>query len=185
VPSHTGDRSQHFPAIEKKHGKPVAHWFDLLSALGEAKYDEQMALLMATHGFSRAHANAVVMTHRGSPSSRRHDGPDAWFAALDAAKQTKAREIFTAVTERYPDLEMVVAWNQPMLKLGKNYVFGMSAATKHFTINPMSKTALDAMRDRLDNYKVGKNTFNVPADWDVDADLLQELVGVRLTEVET
>jgi hypothetical protein len=34
-------------------------------------YDEQMALLQGDHGFSRAHANAVVMYTRGSTTSRR------------------------------------------------------------------------------------------------------------------
>jgi hypothetical protein len=56
-----GDRSQFFPAIEKKHGLPVSHWLSELSELGEAKYPEQIAYLRENHGFSQAHANAVVM----------------------------------------------------------------------------------------------------------------------------
>ena len=70
-----GDRTRHFAAIERKHGLPASHWLGLLAELGEAKYPEQMALLQEGHGFSRDHANALVMYHRGSPSSRRFTRP--------------------------------------------------------------------------------------------------------------
>ncbi|NCZ67441.1 MAG: DUF4287 domain-containing protein, partial [Acidimicrobiia bacterium] len=55
------ERSAHFPAIEKKHGKPVSHWLKLLAPLRGRPYTEQMALLQGRHRFSRNHANAVVM----------------------------------------------------------------------------------------------------------------------------
>ncbi|NDC12277.1 MAG: DUF4287 domain-containing protein, partial [Actinobacteria bacterium] len=64
------ERSAHFPAIEKKHGKPVSHWLKLLAPLRGRPYTEQMALLQGRHRFSRNHANAVVMYFRGSKSSR-------------------------------------------------------------------------------------------------------------------
>jgi len=32
----TGDRSELFPAIERKHGQPVQFWFDELSRQGPA-----------------------------------------------------------------------------------------------------------------------------------------------------
>ncbi len=31
-----GERSTHFPAIEKKHGKPMSRWFGQLADLGDA-----------------------------------------------------------------------------------------------------------------------------------------------------
>ena len=43
----SGDRSQQVPAIERTHGQPMQHWFDLLAELGDAGYGEQMALLQA------------------------------------------------------------------------------------------------------------------------------------------
>jgi uncharacterized protein YdhG (YjbR/CyaY superfamily) len=51
--------------------------------------------------------------------------------------------------QKYPDLELVIAWNQPMLKSGKHYVFGVSVATKHITIAAMGEDLIDEFRDRL------------------------------------
>ena len=64
-------RASHFPAIEKKHGQPMSYWFGVMAELEARKYPEQMAYLQENHGFSRAHANALIMHSRGSTSSRR------------------------------------------------------------------------------------------------------------------
>ena len=63
----SGDRSQHFSAIEAKHGHGVPHWLDSLTRLASDKYDDQIAYLRDQHGFSRTHANALVMYHRSTP----------------------------------------------------------------------------------------------------------------------
>ena len=87
MPTNDGDRSQFFPAIEKKHGLPVSHWLSELSELDEAKYPEQIAYLRENHGFSQAHANAVVMHFRGSTTSKRFSTPKQYFAQLDPQKK--------------------------------------------------------------------------------------------------
>lgn len=183
--SDSGDRSTYFPAIERKHGHPVAFWLQQLEALGPARYPEQMALLQQQHGFSRTHANAVVLWFRGSPSSKRFDSPEDFLGRLEPAAAQTARDIFTALGQRFPHLELVMAWNQPMLRLGSDYVFGLSVATGHLTLNPWSTQVLDQFRERLaaDGHRVNKHTFVVPLGWVVDADLLCDLVAARLGEM--
>jgi uncharacterized protein YdhG (YjbR/CyaY superfamily) len=179
----TGDRSKHFPAIERKHDQPMQYWFDLLAEHGEAKYDEQMALLREGHAFSQAHANAVVMTHRGSTTTRRFADPSAYFASLDAVKAATARAIFSAIQKRVKGLELVVAWNQPMLRNESGYVFGLSAAKAHLTLSPWSDAVLKQFVDRLAGLKVNKKTFIVPIDWKIDAVLLQDMAKARIAEL--
>ena len=180
----SGDRSKFFPAIEKKHGKPISYWFTLLKDLGEAKYAEQISLLRDHHEFSQAHANAVVMYHRGSKTSKRHDDPNAYFKTLEPTQAKLARAIFAAIQTRYPKLEMVIAWNQPMLKHGDHYVFGLSAAKNHLLVNPFSKRVLESMAPRLKGFEVRKHTVQIPLDWKVNASLLQAIVRARLTELK-
>jgi len=184
MPGSGGDRSAQFPAIERRYGLPMGHWFDLLAASGATKYDEQMALLQEGHGFSRAHANAVVMTHRGSTTTRRFATPEDWFASVDPVGATTARAIFTAIQKRVRGLELVTAWNQPILKAPSGYVFGLSAAKAHLTLNPFSESALAECADRLAGYKLAKQTFQVPFDWKVDSQLLVAMVRIRLAELE-
>ncbi|MFZ9720556.1 MAG: DUF4287 domain-containing protein, partial [Candidatus Nanopelagicaceae bacterium] len=54
-------RENYFPAIEKKYGEPMSYWFAAMKKLSGKKYPEQMAFLQDCYGFTRAHANAVVM----------------------------------------------------------------------------------------------------------------------------
>lgn len=181
-----GDRTRHFAAIERKHGLPASHWLGLLAELGDAKYPEQMALLQEGHGFSRAHANALVMYHRGSPSSRRFASHDDWLAQQTPEAAATVRAVFAAIHERVAGLEPVIAWNQPMLRNDDGYVIGCSAASRHISINPFSTEVMDRFRERLEAITGGKVTshlFSVPLGWAVDGDLLADVVRARLAEL--
>ncbi|MFM7617542.1 MAG: DUF4287 domain-containing protein [Actinomycetes bacterium] len=182
MPTKSGDRSAHFPAIEKKHGRPVAFYLQEFADLGDAKYQEQIDLLRERHGFSQAHANAVVMYARGSTTSKRVDTPEAYFASLGGEREVTIRAIFAAIASKYPDLELVIAWNQPMLKQGKDYVFGVSAATNHLLLGPWGGIS-DAVKDRLKGLEANKKTIRVPVDWKVDAPLLRLMVRERLAQL--
>ncbi len=185
VASGTGDRSAHFARIEKKHGKPISYWFKQLAALRSDKYQDQIDLLRERHGFSREHANAVVMYHRGSKSSKRHADPEQYFATLDAAKARTVKAIFRAIRAKHKGLEIVMAWNQPMLYTGSAYVFGVSVSKNHITLNPFSKAVMDSFRPALAKYDPLKHTFKVPVDWKVDAPLLQRMAKARLAEINS
>ena len=184
MPASTGDRSAHFPAIEKKHGQPMRFWFDLLSDLGDAKYAEQIALLREGHGFSQAHANAVVMQHRGSTSSRRHSSVEELLDSLGDQHALLTRQIFSAITKKYPKLESVVAWNQPMLKSGDDYVIGVSASKNHLTIGPWGNDVIAVFAEDLAGFETNKKTIKVPLDWKVNGALLCRLVKYRLDELD-
>ena len=173
-------RESHFPAIEKKYGQPMAHWHKMMTGLKDLKYADQMTHLMDDHGFSRAHANALVMYSRGSTTTRRYDSPEAYFATLDETKSKTMRKIFATLQKAYPELELVIAWNQPMLKQGTKYVFGASAGANHILIAPWNSDTLKALADRLTPYEVNKKTIRVPVDWKVDAKLLRDLVAPQM-----
>jgi len=178
----SGERSKFFPTIEKKYGKPIDHWIARVRDLGDAKYADQLALLQEEFGFSKVHANAVVMSVRGSATSKRFSNPDEYFSSIDPAAAATARDIFTAVTKTNPDLELVIAWNQPILRAPGGYVLGLSAAKNHLTINPFSKDVIDEFFDDLRELGVSKHTFKVPIGWKVNAGLLRKIVKARLAE---
>jgi uncharacterized protein YdhG (YjbR/CyaY superfamily) len=178
-----GDRTKFFPAIENKHGGPISMWLDRLADLGDAKYPQQIAYLRENHGFSQAHANALVMYVRNSPTSKRFKTPDDFFATLDPVAATTAHDIFAAITNTYPALELVIAWNQPMLRIDGKYVIGLSAAKNHLLLNPFSGDVLATFAEALAGYEVNKRTFKVPLDWEVDAELLCDMAAARLAEL--
>ena len=181
-----GDREKFFPLIEKKYGEKMAYWFAVMKKLEGKKYPEQIAYLRENYGFSQAHANALVMYSRGSTSSKRHETPAAYFKSIDAKQAKKIKEIIKVITTKYPDLELVMAWNQPMLKRGKDYVFGASVSTNHISIAPWGDVLKNfaAKFEKLEGVRVTKKTVAVPNDWEVDSKLLLAMVAAQLKELK-
>ncbi len=170
-----GDRERYFPLIEKKYGEKMSYWFKVMKQLEGEKYPVQVAHLKENYGFSQAHANALVMYSRGSTSSKRFETPAEFYTTVTPQQAKTMKAIFKAITSKYPELELVIAWNQPMLKVDKNYIFGCSAATNHILIAPWNQDVLKKYTPKFKDFKVNKKTIALPNDWEVDAKLLQAM----------
>jgi uncharacterized protein YdhG (YjbR/CyaY superfamily) len=178
------ERASHFPKIEAKYGQPMKYWFGVMKDIADRKYPEQVAFLKEEHGFSQAHANALVMYSRGSKSSRRFDSFEDFLKKHDAVKKKTVKKIFRVIQKKYPKLELVIAWNQPMLKLDKEYVFGTSILKNHILIAPFNGKVIEMMKKDLEDYKVNKKTVQVPVDWKVDEKLLLKMISLNLKSLK-
>lgn len=174
------ERSAHFPAIEKKYGEKMSYWHKVMKDIKDLKYAEQIAYLKENYGFSQTHANALVLYSRGSTTSKRFSTLDEYLKEHDEVKRKKVKEIFAAIQKQFPKLELVIAWNQPMLKYKNSYVFGLSVAKNHLTLAPFNPAVLDSLKEQLASYEVNKKTFKVPIDWKVDRVLLKNLITATL-----
>ena len=139
-----------------------------MADLAGQKYPEQIAHLRENYGFSQAHANALVMYSRGSKSSKRFTSPTKYFQSLEPTQAKTVKAIFSAITKKFPDLKLVIAWNQPMLTFDKHYVFGLSVAKNHISIAPWSADVIEKFTPKLKDYDVTKKRIAVPSDWKVD-----------------
>ena len=180
----SGSREAYFPKIEAKYGQPMRYWFAVMKDLSHLKYPQQIAFLKEEHGFSQAHANALVMYSRGSKSSRRFDNLDGYLKNQDEIKSKTIRKIFKVIQTKYPKLELVIAWNQPMLKWESEYLFGASILKNHILIAPWNPKVLSAMKADLQGYKVNKKTVQVPIDWKVDEKLLHKMIRLNLQSLK-
>lgn len=178
------DRAAHFPKIVAKYGQPMKYWFGVMKEIADRKYPEQIAFLKEEHGFSQAHANALVMYSRGSKSSKRFDDFAGFLTKQDEVKQKTIKKIFRVIQKRYPKLELVIAWNQPMLKSGTSYVFGVSVSKNHILIAPFNAKVLKSMSKDLQGYKVNKKTVQVPVDWKVDEQVLLKMISLNIKELK-
>jgi len=52
--------ASYFPSIEKKYGRPISDWKELVRASLPAKHMELVAMLKDQHGMGHGHANAIV-----------------------------------------------------------------------------------------------------------------------------
>ncbi|MFM1937704.1 MAG: hypothetical protein RLZZ320_562 [Actinomycetota bacterium] len=179
-----GDRAAYFPKIEAKYGQPMRYWHSVMKDIADLKYPQQIAYLKEEHGFSQAHANALVMYSRGSKSSKRFTDFAGFLEQHDAIKQKTVKKIFSVIQKKYPKLELVIAWNQPMLKLNNDYLFGVSVAKNHVLIAPFNSEVIETMKKDLADYKVNKKTVQVPVDWKVDQELLIKMIRLNINSLK-
>ena len=180
--SKDSSRESHFPAIEKKHGEPMKFWFAVMAKIADEKYPQQIAHLRENYGFSQAHANALVMYSRGSVSAKRFETPAQYYKSIDAKQAKTARAIFKAISSKYPDAQLVIAWNQPMMHIDGKYVFGLSASKNHISMSPWSTDVIAKFAPKMKDLVLLKKTIRIPNDWDVDAKLIVAMVKARLAE---
>ena len=52
--------ASYFPSIEKKYGRQISEWKDLVRGRYPAKHMELVSMLKEEHGMGHGHANAIV-----------------------------------------------------------------------------------------------------------------------------
>ena len=161
----------------------MSYWFERMAEIAGQKYPEQIAYLRENHGFTQAHANALVLYSRGSTSSKKYDTVEQYLAQFDEVRRQTVLDVFAAITSKFSKLETVIAWNQPMLKLDTQYIFGATVLKNHILLAPWSKDVLEAFAERLSGYEVNKKTFKIPVDWKVDKKLLRDIAAARISEL--
>ena len=92
-----GSRQAYFPKIEAKYGQPMGYWFAVMKDISDLKYPQQISYLREEHGFSQAHANALVMYSRGSKSSKRFDDLEGYLKGQDEVKSKTIKKIFRVI----------------------------------------------------------------------------------------
>lgn len=58
--------ASYFPSIEKKYGRPISHWLELVGQKQDMKHMEVVGWLKSEHGLGHGHANAIVAHVRAS-----------------------------------------------------------------------------------------------------------------------
>lgn len=119
-------------------------------------------------------------------SAAKFDSVDDYLASLSPEKAKTLGSVIDLVLGEFPGLEAKLAWNVPQIHRDGQYVFGVSSLKKHLSLAPWSEAVIDTFRERLEGegYVVRKNLFQVPDDWNVDRELVMDLVRARLAELD-
>jgi uncharacterized protein len=109
-----------------------------------------------------------------------------YLALLDTQKANTLRAIIGFILTQFPELECKISWNVPQIHFRGEYVFGVSALKNHLALAPWSSRVIEDFRERLENkkYVVRKNLFQIPVDWEINSQLLKDLVQARLAELD-
>ena len=109
-----------------------------------------------------------------------------YLISLDPRKAKTIRAVIDLILTQFPELEVKISWNVPQIHRDGQYVFGISALKNHLALAPWSARVIDDFRAKLEQekYVVRKNLFQIPVDWEIDAELLKDLVRARLSELD-
>jgi hypothetical protein len=64
------------------------------------------------------------------------------------------------------------------------YVVGVCPYKHHLTFSPWSPRVIEDFKERLGKFIVFKNCFQIPVDWEIDRELVKDLVRARLAELD-
>jgi uncharacterized protein YdhG (YjbR/CyaY superfamily) len=113
----------------------------------------------------------------------RYGSIEEYLQAQTPAHRVVVEALISAIRADFPDLELVLAWNVPHFKRGKDYVAGISTLTHYAAFSPWSEAVMDAHRAELGGLESTKHLIRIPLDGVVDRDLIRRLVQARLAEL--
>ena len=90
-------------------------------------------------------------------------------------------QVLNWVAQHYPELELRIAWNQPIFTHHGTYIIGFSAASKHMAVAPERATMIrfeQVMRERGTDF----GTMIACQPWRFTYELLDAFIRHQLSE---
>ena len=117
-------------------------------------------------------------------SAQKFASIEGYLASLDATKASTLRSIIDLALAEFPELEAKISWNVPTIHRKGKYVAGLCAYKHHLTLSPWSPWIIEDFKPRFAGLVVMKQCFQIPVDWQIDSDLVKDLVRARLAELD-
>ena len=124
---------------------------------------------------------------RGSRKERKFpkfSSVEDYLASQDPTKARTLRSVIDLILAEFPELESKISWNVPTVHRKGKYVAGICAYKHHLTFAPWSPPVIGDFKVRLGKFVVWKNCFQIPVDWEIDRELVKDLVRARLAELD-
>ncbi len=104
---------------------------------------------------------------------------DEFYDSLPEDQRTATERFVDHVAKMHPELELVLAWNQPMFRQGKKYLIGFMPTKKHINLLTVSDAAVTHFASDLVGYRHGTRSISLPFDWQIDNDLIEKLIAFQ------
>ena len=114
----------------------------------------------------------------------RFNSVEEYLSSLDPTKERTLRSVIDLILTQFPELESKISWNVPTIHRNGKYVVGLAAYKHHLTFAPWSPRVIEDFKVRLGKFVVWKNCFQIPVDWEIDTQLVRDLVRARLAELD-
>lgn len=93
----------------------------------------------------------------------------------------RTEEVLSWVKNKFPNLEPVIKWNQPMFTDHDTYIIGFSVSKKHLAVAPESVTVSHVEDDIVKaGYDYTKEIIRIPWNSHVDYQLLTKMIEFNI-----
>ena len=103
----------------------------------------------------------------------------------DSKQRERTKEVLDWVTQKYPNMEHKIAWNQPMFTDHGTFIIGFSVSKKHLAVSP-EQAGIAHFSDEITKagYEHSSNLMRFPWNKPIDYTLLQHMIEFNLMEKE-
>jgi uncharacterized protein YdhG (YjbR/CyaY superfamily) len=108
---------------------------------------------------------------------------DDYMAVLPADRRAVMEALRRAMAEAAPEAKEAIAYNMPALRLGGKFLVSYEAFKNHYSVFPWTDRMADQLGDALKPYMHGKGTLRFSASESIPADLIRQIMRIRLGEV--
>ncbi|GMA09090.1 hypothetical protein GCM10025886_22410 [Tetragenococcus halophilus subsp. flandriensis] len=97
--------------------------------------------------------------------------------------QEKFTTLTNAVYSKFPQLQLVFKWNEPMFVYKETFIISFIKTKKHITVSP-EVAGIKQFFDRITacGYSMGKSTFRIKWEEAIDYPLLYDIIQFNLDE---
>ena len=95
----------------------------------------------------------------------------------------KIEELLNWVNTKFPNLEPIFKWNQPMFSNNGTFIIGFSISKQHIAVAP-EQAGIKQFSDALDKlgYEYTKEIFRIKWDYPIDYQLLEKIIGFNILD---
>ena len=113
----------------------------------------------------------------------KHATVDAYMGALSEAMRPALAELRATIRSAAPEADEVIAYDMPAYRSNGKFVVSFSAFKKHISLFPASGAVLAVHGEALKPHLSGKATLRFDPAKPIPAEVIADIVRIRLDEV--
>ena len=109
---------------------------------------------------------------------------DDFYESLSNDCANAIKRFVKHVAKHHPEFELVLAWNQPMFRIGTKYIIGFMPTKNYVNLLTVSDVPITENLKLLKGYRHGGRSISVAFDWEIDSKVIDSIVASRLKELK-
>ena len=109
---------------------------------------------------------------------------DEYMAGLPDDRRAAMELLRETIKAAAPDATEVITYKMPGFKLNDRFLVSYDAYKHHYSLFPSTDPMIDTLGERLAPYLAGRGTIRFPAERPIPADLVTDIVKIRVAENE-